>query len=154
MIQRIQTIYLLIADLLIAILLFLPFAEIAGGKGNLFLFGILGVVAEGGTVGIPQQTTLPIAVVVVLNLLLLTFIIFQYKKRPLQIKLSYVSILLLLFLAAIIYFYVWQVSNQLGGNYAIKISTYLPLVATVLVYLAIKGIVKDEKLVKSIDRIR
>jgi len=154
MIQRIQTIYLVLAELLTATLLFLPYGEIAGKDGKLFVLGIGGLVAENGANSTLIQNSWPIALVVALNLILLTSIIFQFKNRPQQIKASYLSILLLLGQSAIIYFYVWQASQILGGSYAIKISTYFPLIAVVLVYLAIKGISQDENLVKSIDRIR
>jgi hypothetical protein len=154
MIQRIQTLYLLLAELLTATLLFLPFGEIAGKDGKLFVFGITGLVAESGANGALVQNSWPIVVVVALNLILLITIILQFKNRSQQIKLSYISILLLLGQSAIIYFYVWQASQILGGSYAIKLSTYFPLIAVVLVYLALKGISRDEKLVKSIDRIR
>ena len=154
MIQRIQTLYLLLAELLIVTLLFLPFGEIAGKDGILFVLGITGLVAESGASGAMIQNPWPIAVVVALNLILLASIVLKFKNRLQQIKLSYVSILLLLGQSAIIYFYIWQASQILGGSYAIKISTYFPLIAIILVYLAIKGISQDEKLVKSIDRIR
>jgi hypothetical protein len=57
-------------------------------------------------------------------------------------------------LTAVISLYIWQYKNTLGGEYSLKVFSSFPLVSAVLVYLAIRGIVKDENLVKSIDRIR
>lgn len=151
MIQRIQTLYLLIAELLIAMLFFVPFAELADKNGSLFQFSVFGVVQEGGANGIVQRCW-PIFILVCLVLLVLNLIILNFKRRTMQIKLSYIVIFLMICLTGLVYYYVS--SNNPGGTFAFKIYASFPLVAAVFLYLAIRGIVKDENLVKSIDRIR
>ena len=154
MIQRIQTLYLLIADLLIAILFFVPFAEIAGKDGGLYLLNVAGLQAEGTSLGAFQLKTWPLQILMVMILLGLILIIFQYRNRVWQIKLSYAAILLQIILSTLIGFYAWSGSTLAGGTFSLKIFFTFPLLAAVIVFLAIRGMVKDENLVKSIDRIR
>lgn len=154
MIQRIQTLYLLVADLLLATLFFLPFAELSGKEGKLFQFHLTGLVAGNAGNGEIVLNTWPLLAITCLIFALIFMVIFQYKNRPLQIKLSYLTILLLSGLTGLIYFYVWKGNTLAGGNYTFKLSFTFPLIAAICVWLATRGMIKDENLVKSIDRIR
>ena len=154
MIQRIQTLYLFIAGLLLAILFFLPFAEMVDKQGILYQLNMTGVTREGAAGGGELSSTLPVISLSCLIIVGIALIIFQFKNRARQIKLCYFVIFLLLALSGAIYFYIWQYYNSLGGEYSVNISASFPLIAVVLIYLAIRGIIKDENLVKSIDRIR
>ena len=151
MIQRIQTLYLLAADVLIATLFIMPFAELSGKEGNVFVFHLTGLVAGNGE---STANTWPLLAITCLIFAVIVLVIFQYKNRPLQIKLSYLTTVLLLGLTGLIYFYVWKVNAISGGTYSFRLSSTFPLIAAVFVWLASRGIIKDEKLVKSIDRIR
>ena len=154
MIQRIQSLYLLIADLLIAMLFFVPFAEIAGKGGHLYLLSATGFRPEEASGGAVLVNTWPLLFLSGVLLLGLIFVLFQFKNRVRQIKFSYAAILLQLILTALICFFAWSGSYQVGGTFSLKIYFTLPLIASVIVYLAIRGIRKDDNLVKSIDRIR
>ena len=153
MIQRIQTLYLLIADLLIAMLFFFPFAELADKSGSIYQFNVFGITKEGASTA-TIQTLWPVFVLVCLVLIILNLIIVNYKRRTTQIKLSYVAIFLMVCLTGLFYFYLSSATNSFGGTNSFKIYASFPLEAAIFVYLAIRGIVKDENLVKSIDRIR
>jgi hypothetical protein len=154
MIQRIQSLYLLIAVILVGVLFFVPVAGLSGKDGNLFWVYLSGVVSEGTANGVINEKSWPLLIYACLVLVMLVWTIFRYGNRALQIRLSYISILLLAGLTALIYYYVWNSQISLGGIYSLKIYFSFPLVSAVFVYLAIKGIAKDEKLIKSIDRIR
>jgi len=76
--------------------------------------------------------------------------IFLYKKRNLQIKISYL-LLLLLVLIYVLYIILDLQSlslSEIGYTFA------FPFISFILTYLAIGGIRKDEKLVRSLDRLR
>lgn len=154
MIQRIQTLYLLIADLLVATLLFLPLAEMVDKQGILYQLNVAGVMRDGVADGGELLSTWPLFSLAGLTIIVIALIIFQFKNRERQRRLSYIVLFLLLSLTAVIYYYIWQYNNTLGGEYSLKVFSSFPLVAAVFVYLAIRGIVKDDNLVKSIDRIR
>ncbi len=154
MIQRIQTLYLAIAELLIAMLFFVPLADLSGKEGNLYALKLTGIIPEKPLSGPIDLPTTPMLLFAGLLAALLMFIIFQYKSRPRQTKLSYLAATLLIVLNIAVYFYIWKASEMLGGGFSIKPYFSFPIVAAIFVYLAIRGIIKDEQLVKSIDRIR
>ncbi len=153
MIQRIQTFYLIVADLLVASLLFLPLAVLTDKSGTFYHLNATGVFKD-GVEGAAIQNSWPILGLISLIMVAIIFTIFQFRNRSGQIKLAYINILLLICLIVVIYFFAWNGSNALGGNYYLKLQTSFPLVAAVFTYLAIRGIARDENLVKSIDRIR
>jgi hypothetical protein len=65
-----------------------------------------------------------------------------------------ITIILLFILTGLLSYYIWKSTALIGGSYTLKGVLTSPLIAAVLLYLAKRGIDKDEKLIKSIDRIR
>lgn len=147
MIQRIQTAYLLVAGILVALLYNVKFADISV-DGKLYIFNIKGIFNDGVLV----FDGLPILIFVGLIALLHIVIIFMYKKRVRQIRMTVFTIILLLGLFGMFFYFTY--ASFKGADVAFKIPVAFPLVAIVLDYLAIRGIGKDEALVRSMDRIR
>lgn len=147
MIQRIQTVYIFLSAILIGSLFSLPFAEIAD-QNQLYLFDIRGIVRN-GTV---HENGMAIALFIALILLLHVFAFFSYKKRILQVRVLVFSILLMLGLFGLFYFFTYYSFDHVQISF--KIAVAFPLIAVVLDYLAIRNIGKDEALIRSIDRIR
>ena len=83
------------------------------------------------------------------------FCIFLYKKRTLQFKLSVLGIILSILLIGL---EVWHVENFKASNALVKGSYYwgglFPIAMVIFFILATRGIYKDERLVKSLDRLR
>jgi len=76
-------------------------------------------------------------------------IIFLYKNRRLQLRLTVVA----LFIAVInVLLYFTQLKKYTSGN--ISLTAIFALAIPLLLFLAARGIWKDEKLVKSLDRLR
>ena len=82
------------------------------------------------------------------------FIIFKYKNRLLQIKLCRISILINTVIIVLIFFYTDSFEKELATKADYKIGAVLPLLSVIFLYLAASAIRKDEKLVKSSDRLR
>ena len=154
MIQRIQTLYLLVAALLVAALFFVPFAELAGKDGAHYLFNISGINVNGSDGSTSLDNAWPVLVLVCLSLIMVVLSIFLFKNRITQIRISYISISFLFGLKALMYYYTWSSNNVPIGGLHSKTYAVLPLIAAIFVFLAIRNIRKDENLVKSIDRIR
>lgn len=154
MIQRIQTVYLLIAEILIGALFFVPFAEIAGKEGLIYRFDIKGIYLEGAQKAEMIYGSMPLIILWVMSMILIVATIFLYKNRILQMRLSMINIFILLGLWGLIYYYVWSSAKLLMGIYSLKIFLVFPVIAAILIYLAFRAIRKDELLVRSIDRIR
>jgi uncharacterized membrane protein len=75
--------------------------------------------------------------------------IFLYKNRKLQARLAILGILLSLLN---IFLYFKQIPKFAVGNY--DLTAILVFVIPVFFFLATRGIYKDQKLVKSLDRLR
>lgn len=75
--------------------------------------------------------------------------IFQYKNRPLQIKMCFVG--LLSFILTCVFYYL-EIKKFTVGSFSL-LSVFLFLVP-IFYLLAIRGIWRDQKLIKSVDRLR
>jgi len=154
MIQRLQTVYLLIAGVLIGSLFFVPFAEITAKGANIYRYDLMGIYPGGIQKPEFVSGSLPLLLVWITSLMLILTTIFKFKNRILQMKLARIIIFIQLGFCGLIYYYLWSGSRALQGIYLIKIYLAFPIISAILIYLAIKAIAKDELLVRSIDRIR
>ena len=81
--------------------------------------------------------------------------IFLFKKRPLQFKLSVLGVILSVVLIGL---EVLHIEKFKTANALVKGSYYwgglFPIAMTIFYFLASRGIYKDERLVKSLDRLR
>ncbi len=150
MIQRIQSIYLLLITICFSIILFLPIAEINGN--------ILSVWSIKSTIGVILAPTYYLGLLSVMIALISTITIFLYKKRTLQNKLCVAMfIMTILFLSLMYFIYPEFVFSKMFGEEAvINFSLYsivgvLPLA---FVMLANRAILKDEKKARAADRLR
>ena len=147
MIQRIQTVFILVAEILIASLFFLKFADLSVNS-ELYTFTINGIF-NGETLVFDG---LPIMIFIGLITLLHLVIIFMYKKRILQIRMLVFTIILLLGLTGLFFYFIY--TGFTGAQVVFKVPVAFPVIAVILDYLAIRAIGKDEALVRSLDRIR
>jgi len=153
MIQRIQTLYLFIAFVLMLLLFFFPLAEILSREGQLYVFRFDGLYYAGHeTVYI--QTIPPIILLAVI--VVITFVsVFLYKRRIIQMRINFFNIILMLGYAGLVYFYVREFSETLDSEVVTyKLFDAFPFVAAIFTYMAIRAIGRDEALIRSIDRIR
>ena len=136
MIQRIQTIYLLLAFVVTCVLPFIfPLWTMADGKDYFFMQNQVYIVVLG------LSTTLSLLSIV------------SYKKRQNQFVMNRLNIILNLILLGL---FVYRTLNVSGETMVSEkgIGMFLPIVAIFLLVLANRAIKKDEDLVKSVDRLR
>ena len=152
MIQRIQTLYLLLATALMSLTLFLPLATILQGGNEL----IVKAFTLSGVEGVEGSLPLYLGVLLAITTALLLVIVFLYKRRLLQIRLCVSAIVLLLGSATLIGLYCYRLCDIWAGEsiFTLGFASLMPVVAIILVALAIRGIARDEALVRSLDRIR
>ena len=136
MIQRIQTVYLIIVALLCAVL---PF------------WLSLWSDADGNEVF--AQNELYISIVFYVSAVLAIIAILLFKNRKNQFVLNRLNMILNLFLLG---FFVYRSLNLSGeSNISEKgIGMLIPVISIVFLVLANRAIKKDEDLVKSVDRLR
>ena len=158
MIQRIQTLYLFLAFLAIALLFAFPLAQFFSETGT-YIFSITGLknMVPGEPDAFNSKVFLPMVIVAIGIALLVLFTIFQFKKRALQIKLTsfgvFASIVLIM---GIFFLYIPMIEKKINivPNYLDSIGIYLPLIALVFIVMANRAIKRDDKLVRSADRLR
>ena len=95
-------------------------------------------------------------VLALLAVLLPTLIVFFYKNRKLQMKLARISIVLIVLIIAltIILFVQSFGSVPIGTEVTVEFGYLSPVLAIIFLILALRFIRKDEKLVRSADRLR
>ena len=143
MLQRIQTVYLLIIMALTIAILFLPLAVLQSGD-QLFTFD---------ATGISTMAAQPELIYPTWGLFALT--IFLFKKRILQIRICVFNAILMLGFYGLFAFFYWDLGNQKEiFSLSLKIAFSFPLISLILDYLAIRNIGADEALVRSLDRLR
>lgn len=103
-----------------------------------------------------SKPTLYLAGLAVVSCLVALFEIFQYKKRLLQIKLGAINAFVIMAYVAAATYVIYTGENQIGyeARGIFKPGYFLPLGALLFNSLANRFIRKDEKLVRSVDRIR
>lgn len=154
MIQRIQSLYLLVATALLAVTVFTPIAAFTGGGTELTLSAF----RLADTAGEYSESTLWMGILLSLSAVLPFLTIFLYKHRQLQIRLCGVELVLLIgdiVFMAIYYLLAERVVEAAAfPASAVRLGAVMPAVAIVLVALAMRAIFRDELLVRSLDRIR
>ena len=150
MIQRIQSIYLLVVAILMIVCLCNPVGSLVGANNEILEFMNLCITNSEGA-----KDYMPWALfVLLLIVLLLAFItIFLFKKRMLQIRLTiFSSILLIGYYVTLLVFVTTVLKDDVSFTPSWVIC--LPFVAVVLNWLAIRSIGADEALVKAYDHLR
>ncbi len=136
MIQRIQTIWLLLATISVCLTYKLPFYVGTNAKGTL-------------EYNLTGTENFLLMLVTFLTGALAAVTIFLFKKRILQLRLCVLGIVLE---ALLIFLYYKEVKTFTTGTYALW--AILHSVAVISFFLAAKAINKDEKLIKDSDRLR
>jgi drug/metabolite transporter (DMT)-like permease len=154
MIQRIQSVYLFLAIALTASLFFVPYAELTNKAGDLFLLDSKGLYPATPSNAVPIFANSVIIFLCAASIAILITTVFRYKSLGRQISLSKIGLLILLILAGTVFYEIYKANNLLGGTYSIKIFSAFPVISIILVWLAMRGMHKDDQLLKSIDRIR
>jgi hypothetical protein len=148
MIQRIQSLYLFIAFAAYIALFFLPVASFHA-TDSLYSFGSVITGAEAKLVIYPL-----ILIVLATIACLVLVIIFLYKKRTLQIRMTAIALLLNVIYIGTLFFFVDRIETQLSATPVYEAGMYVTLVPLVFLVLATRAIKKDENLVRSTDRLR
>jgi len=157
MLQRIQSVYLLLAGLAIFALFLFPLVHNVNVDGKSINISVKGVYQNSDVPNYtqPTHTFAGLMVATVVLGIIPMVIIFLYKNRKQQVALCYSALL------AIIGYSFWmsqavkpflgdaQIDTHNGG-----IGLLLSSISIIFIIMAVKAINRDEKLVKSADRLR
>lgn len=151
MIQRKQSLFLLLAAIVMFVMYRVPMATFMSNGLVYKLFACHILQPENGTALI---NVMPMAVLPLLSAILSVIAIFKFKNRTLQMRIGKINYLVLITLIAVQVIYVLRIQGMLNDELQFGFSGIVPVVAIILVFMANKAIKKDDDLVKSADRIR
>ena len=157
MIQRIQTVYLLLVAILMTLAAVLPVAEYFDiAKNIVYQLDMRGFVQLNPDRSfLSAISTNPSTFIYGIILVVTIMTIFKYKNRKQQFRLCTINFILILVYTIVLAVVIFMGKSKLTGTeLTVKIPAVFSLVALILNYLAMRGIAKDENLVKSMDRLR
>lgn len=155
MLQRIQSIYLLLAGAAILALFLFPLAHNVYVDNTPINIMVTGTYADAGGQQVLKDHFVALTAVTAIVGILPFIVIFLFKNRKQQITLCYSTILVIIGYS----FWIAQTAKEVVGGITLQpanfgIGLFLCPLAIALLILAIKGIQRDEKLIKSADRLR
>lgn len=153
MIQRIQSVYLLIAVVMGVLCLSMQVGSfVADGVEVVKEFNLW--ISDGS--GRHSFNTWPMFVLLLLTSALSLYTIFMYRNRVLQARFCVFNMLLLVgwYIIYVLFALVLHVSPLAHVSFQPTVPAAFPAIAVVSLFLARHKILADEKLVKAADRIR
>ncbi len=147
MIQRIQTVYLLLVAIAMGFFTVMDIFVVAEG--------VQSAVIDAWTVRVGTDTSIGpwgIGVLSILTVIVALVEIFLYKRRTLQSRVGVLNVLLLVGLCAYIGYTGYTLSST--GTVGLRFAVALPLVSIILQVMSIRQILADEALVRMSNRLR
>ncbi len=140
MIQRLQTLWLLAASLLAFATLKLSFFS-----GNILVENVKQFQK------FTAMNSIPVMILTVAVAIAALITIFLFKDRKLQLKICFAT--LVLSVLTIVLYYL-QTKSFVLNEWTFDLTCVVTIAIPFVLFLAIRGIYKDEKIVKSVDRLR
>jgi hypothetical protein len=154
MIQRIQTLFLLLALLSMLLLNFFPYGRLLTEDLPIIDFSISGPQITDKINNNVDNFAMPLQILVGIVCFISFITIFLFKKRMIQIRLSVFNLVLQIGSLGLMYYFIYYANKQFADKFSLNVLFVMPIIALVLTYLAIRNIGKDEALVRSVNRIR
>jgi len=155
MVQRIQSLYLFLTTLLSLLFLNGSFLSFINKTGTVIKITFTSMVKSSEGQGIELiNKLLPLSIIILLIPILSLVTIFVFKKRNIQLLLSKILIGLVTGLILVSGYYSYIIITDYSGEIVPGVKMALPLIMLILSILAFRGIRKDDRLVKSYDRLR
>lgn len=154
MIQRKQSLYLLCAVIVLVLTMFLPLGKFLVADKEIILTSVThSEIGVGISLG-----SIPLAILAVVATLVPLVNIFLYKRRMFQIRLCIAEFIILIGLQGFVVWVLYLTKSALAVHGTVSmvyaVAAIFPLVALLFVWLAMRGIMKDEALIRSMNRIR
>ncbi|MCU0472863.1 MAG: DUF4293 domain-containing protein [Bacteroidales bacterium] len=155
MIQRIQSLYLLLTTIVSGIFLNGGFLRIISSEGSETFLRFSGVYQKAGETG-PDLIgrLIPLTIISLLIPLISLTAIFLFKMRKLQLKLTIFLLILEILLILTGAFSAIKMVQSHPSSVIPELNILFPFMEIIFTFLAYIGIRKDELLIKSYDRLR
>ncbi len=155
MLQRIQSLYLLLTTILSLLFLKGNFLRIINKAGNQLAMNFSGIYQADGADGFFLVTRIfPVSVLIIIIPVISLLSIFFYKNRKLQMKVVAALIVLTVVWIGLIVYYMLASAEGSGASFIPGVKVFLAPVIFIFAVLAYRAIRRDENLVRSYDRLR
>lgn len=153
MIQRIQSIYLTLAAICLGLMFAFNFAVFETADEE-WVYNVMGLSFGDGVY--QNFMSVPFYVVVPLMCVYTLITIFLYKNRKRQLFFIRVNYLLHISMLALLHISVYRIPGAFEAivGTTFGVSVFLPAASFAFLYMASRGVKKDEALVRSLDRLR
>lgn len=149
MIQRIQTVYLLIVAILAVVVMSMPIGSFITPDSSILEVSNLSITGADGSVNYDPWALFAIQM---LSAVIALGTIFLYKKRMVQIRLTIFNVVLLVGYYVTLAAFVYMLKED--NSFVPAWNICLPFVSIILNWLAIRAIGSDEALVRSYNSLR
>ncbi|MCZ4224884.1 DUF4293 domain-containing protein [Pedobacter rhodius] len=155
MIQRVQSIWLFLAAAILVLMLFLPIVtkENQTTELSIHTVGLYQDVVNKPGPGVLKETFTPLLITNIAVAFMCFVNIFNFKRRVLQKRIALISILLIIGFAFWCSVFAQKLPGGIEGAH-FDFGAYLPALSILFCVLAILGINKDERLIRSAERLR
>lgn len=152
MIQRIQSVYLLIVTGLLIVAMCLPLGGFIAADGvTTYIFKPLGVKLPDDIF----QSTWGLFGILFLSAVIAFCTIFLFRNRMLQVRMTIFNSVLLIGYYIAFFVFMFMLKNDLNAtSFQLGWALCLPAISIILNYLSFRAIYRDEWIVKAADRLR
>lgn len=155
MIQRIQSIYLLLIALGSTICLRTNILTFSEKSGSAIILNFNRILRETGIQTFELNCNIfPLTLLFILIPVISIVTIFLFKNRKIQIYLVKTLIIIIITFIAASVIYGYMIINEYDAVIIPGYKMVIPVLIAVFAFLALRGIRKDDNLVKSYDRLR
>ncbi len=162
MLQRIQSVFMFLVVVTGTLIFFFPIASYISDTSYLkFFIHIVNNISHNPfdemaspALSFQDWFTLPLSIGQLIIIILVFVSIFKYGNRPTQVWINSLNIFLNILLVGGIFYYSTLIENKSGVIPQYDIGGVFPLISIILLFVANFYIRKDEKLVRSADRLR
>jgi hypothetical protein len=153
MIQRIQTLYLIIALVILSFIIISPFGYFISADHGIYQLSHGGLAKITGNIYTIVYVSYSVTILVAIAISFVLYAIIKFKKRGVQLLFCKWLIFLSIVLNIVLFWLYFKTAQNFETS-KISWSIFMPVVSILPVYMAMRAIRKDEELVKSADRLR
>ncbi len=154
MIQRKQTLFLIVAFLLTLALTYVSLGTFSGPNGifELNFYSLQDITDAENPVLV--YYLMPLAAVTITSIVLNFLSIVLFKNRPLQMRVCGINVGIQLGLSFIIFYLENAIAGDIEVDWTFCYAPLMPILAAVLCFFAYRAISDDEALIQSLNRLR
>lgn len=154
MIQRIQSVYLILTTILAGLFLTGIFFEFVSGEGSRFIVSISGIYENSTESLLMTGKIIPVLLIAVIIPMVSLITLFLFRNRKLQMRAILILIILVILLIGTSAYYVLPFIRPGNGKLIPVFRMFIPVINLFLGIMAYFAVRKDEKMVRSYDRLR